>query len=211
MAYSSTACAETRTSGCLDWHSERTLHVRFATQRVLAEANTFADPATTAEMLAVLEAAQKIGLYSRQVGLPGREPELMLTVSSPGRLSYLAGEPLEAGALALIQERPERMASISFDPIGLRGSRSPGLLKELRRVLPEALEEAGLRPGDLVMGSPEGLGRGDYRRALTFMQQGMGPADVLNQQRARVAPGGALQPAMIYSVHEGLADRLGWL
>ena len=211
MAYSLAACAETRTPGCLGWYSGRAMHVRFAAQRVLAQAGALADPATTAEMLAVLEAARKVDLYSRQVGLPGREPELMLTVSTPGMLSYLAGEPLEAGALALIQEKPERIASISFDPIGFRGSRSPGLLRELRSVLPDALEEAGLRPGDLVMGSPEGLGRGDYRRALTFMQQGMGPADVLNQQRARVAPGGALQPAMIYPVHEGLADRLGWL
>lgn len=182
---------------------------RFAAQRLLAEAPLLRG-VEAERLLGALDAAARVKGYRHPVALPGQAPELLLTISSPGRLSYAADPPFAGAAAAALDAPPRQVASLSFDRLSNAGAPSPGILKQLAAELPVALKRSGLRPGDMVQGYPEGSSWGDYRRALAFMTQGMGPLDSLQHQRAWVRPDFRLSPALLYPVDEGFAERLGW-
>lgn len=183
---------------------------RFAGQAQLAMAQPSWDPRLAADLQEVIEAAELLHSYTLPVGVAGRAPEVALKVGRPGMMSLLGNAELGPSAMDLVMDPPERIASLSFDPIAMNQRPVYGTLKQVVGALPAALHEAGLRPGDLVTANPEGIGRGDYRRALAFMGYGAGPVDVLGQQRSRIGENYELEPVLMYQVDPRFAQRMGW-
>ena len=183
---------------------------RFAAQRFLAEAPLLRGVPPEA-LSNALDAARLVETYRSPVMGTDGTPELMLTVGAPGRLSYRADLPLASGAGEVLANPPARVASLAFDRASYATRPGPGALRRLEEELPAALQAAGLRPGDLVMGYPVGANHGDFRRAMTFMNAGMGPLDQLQQQRALVGQDYRLQPTMLFPVNQKFGDRMKWI
>lgn len=184
---------------------------RFAAQRLLIDAPEVTLTSDLRLALGEMLAAAERQAPRRQfrVGDP-RGPALLIDVSH-GRASgdYLSGPHGGPSIPVLQKEPPAAHASLYFAPENpVTGAGRAGLLQRLRQELPGLLEQAGLRPGDLVSSSTVGASRGDYRRALTFMQGGMGPLDQHLKQFARIGPNYALEPALLMPAHE--QSILGW-
>ena len=120
----------------------------------------------------------------------------------------------------LIDRPPAGMGEISFGweaPDGRmfygelsQGMRPPmgAVATDLKKALPELLDEMGLQEGDLVRNQPLGVGQGDYRRAMTYARQGFGPVD--NEglgQLARINSSGGLSPELLVPAHQGYSGH----
>ncbi len=134
--------------------------------------------------------------------------------------AYVPGEIVSDRVDQLIDRPPAGMGEISFGweaPDGRtfygelpQGMRPPmgAVATDLKKALPELLDEMGLQEGDLVRNQPVGVGQGDYRRAMTYARQGFGPVDGdAWGQLARINSSGGLSPELLIPAHQGYAEH----
>jgi hypothetical protein len=134
--------------------------------------------------------------------------------------AYVPGEIVSDRVDGLIDRPPAGMGEISFGweaPDGRmfygelpQGMRPPmgAVATDLKKALPELLDEMGLQEGDLVRNQPVGVGQGDYRRAMTYARQGFGPVDGDGYgQLARINSSGGLSPELLIPAHQGYSEH----
>ena len=110
------------------------------------------------------------------------------------------GQPLSE---SIIYQSPRTEAGKEF-------AAGQGFKQQLRAALPQLVERAGMKPGDVLINTPEGMADSDYRRALTYMRQGFGLPANEHQQMARLTAGGELMPIQPFMANQALVRALGW-
>jgi hypothetical protein len=82
--------------------------------------------------------------------------------------------------------------------------------QQLKAALPQLMEQAGMRPGDVLYNNPVGTLNGDYTRAKGYLRYGFGAPTADNEQFARLDAMGrpvAIQP---FNADAGLVRSMGW-
>lgn len=159
-------------------------------------------------------------------------PGFVADVYNPERYrqQQIGAIPGKGGTVAsLITDRPGSVSEIEFgyinpdrfgdisdiknskqtDPVLKEQIRQVGYQKLLEEAQLELMERGGIQPGDLLTAAPAGAAMGDYRRALTYMNQGFGIPDIASGlQVAQVQKGGGLSPVQLYRADPDMAGYL---
>ena len=89
---------------------------------------------------------------------------------------------------------------------GSQGVDYQGMLKAAHESL---LEEGKLRAGDLLTAMPQGLADGDFRRALTYLNQGYGmPDQSSGLMSGQLTSSGGVRPVQLFSAEPALMNRM---
>ena len=159
--------------------------------------------------------------------------ERLLMQVRPGGI-YMPYDALEAREMkargipsridAVVQDPPSTVSEVIFgwapeaaDPnrpirLGMQPREgAPSARSELILALNTLLAQAGIKPGDVLVNTPYGIGEDDYARAQAYMRYGFGAPSVMQEQVARVGNQGQLVPEMLAAVHPGFARKLKWI
>ena len=183
---------------------------RFDPQRDLIDApEVNLSPSEIRSLDDVLKSAAKKETQNFRVGGGEGQPALIVGVGRPGSIINPEDYSYGPSAPELLKNPPSAHAGFWFDhapdsPPNASGHR---LFAQLKEDIPRILKQAGMKPGDIVSGTPIGVGRGDYKRMHTYMNSGAGPLDKNLKQVARIKNDYTLEPLLVSSSHE---DSLGW-
>lgn len=172
---------------------------RFAAQRLLIDADERSiTPAVAAALQGLLSSVAMRDSRSSLVEAAPGGPALVATFGRPAQLVPEGSRMVGPSALQLLESPPERHAAFYFErAAGSPNAAGSGLLAKLRQSMPELVADAGLRPGDLISGSPIGTGRGSHGRMLAYMKAGGGPLDESLRQVARIRDDYSLEPLLV--------------